>query len=125
MSKCFILLVLLLFTACESDIMEAESLGSNAGIIGTWVEDEYRGDTLLLYRAGELDKLSYSFTLEDDGTFIERKNAGWCATPPIAYNNYEGKWSKLTDSLINVESEYWGGIMFFQLEIILHLFHLC
>ena len=118
MSKWIFLFVVVLFTACESDMAELAALGSNSGIIGTWVEDEYRGDTLLLYRAGEFDKLLYGFTILDDGTFTERKNAGWCNTPPVTMDNFEGTWEAISDSLLDITVAYWGGMMTYQIRII-------
>lgn len=118
MSKWILLFVVVSLTACESDMAELEALGLNSGIIGTWIEDEYRGDTLLLYRAGDLDEHMYSFTIRDDGTFIERKNAGWCTTPPITLDNFEGTWEAVSDSLLDIKVAYWGGMMTYQIRII-------
>jgi len=118
MSKWILLFVVVLLTACESDMAELESLGSNSGIVGTWVEDTLRGDTLLFQRAGKLDEGKYGFTIGDDGSFLERKNAGWCATPPITYENFEGTWEAVSDSLLDIKVAYWGGMMTFQIRII-------
>ena len=118
MSKWILLFVVVLLTACESDMAELEALGSNSGIVGTWVEDAYMGDTLLFQRARQLDEVKYGFIIGDDGTFLERKNAGWCATPPITYENFEGAWEAVSDSLLDIKVAYWGGMMTFQIRII-------
>jgi hypothetical protein len=118
MSRWILLFVVVLLTACESDMAEMEALGSNSGIVGTWVEDTLRGDTLLFQRARKLDEVKYGFTIVDDGTFLERKNAGWCATPPITYENFEGTWEAVSDSLLDIKVAYWGGMMTFQIRII-------
>ena len=95
-----------------------DALGENVGIVGTWVDNGYMGDTLLLYRAGELDSQNYGFTIPEDGTFVERKNSGWCGTPPIAYDNFEGTWEVVSDSLLDITVAYWGGMMTYQIRII-------
>ncbi len=118
MSKWILLFVVVLLTACESDMAELEALGSNSGIVGTWVEDTLRGDTLLFQRARKLDEVKYGFTIGDDGSFLERKNAGWCGTPPITYENFEGTWDAVSDSLLDIKVAYWGGMMTFQIRII-------
>ncbi len=118
MSKWILLFVVVLLTACESEMAELEALGSNSGIVGTWVEDAYMGDTLLFQRARQLDEEKYGFTIGDDGSFLERKNAGWCATPPITYENFEGTWEAVSDSLLDIKVAYWGGMMTFQIRII-------
>ena len=76
------------------------------------------GDTTLLKRAGELDEHKYGFVLKQDGTFIERKNSGWCGTPPIAYANYEGTFEVVSDSLLNITVGYWGGMMTYQIRVV-------
>jgi len=108
----------LLLVSCEKDSMELDALGSNASIVGTWVEDGQKGDTLLLQRSGAFDKEKYGFTINDDGSFIERKNSGWCGTPPIAYDNFEGNWEAVSDSLLDITVAYWGGMMTYQIRIV-------
>ena len=95
-----------------------DALGSNASIVGTWVEDEYKGDTLILQRNGAFDKEKYGFTLNEDGTFVEHKNAGWCGTPPITYDSFDGTWEAVSDSLLDITVAFWGGMMTYQIRII-------
>jgi len=112
------LLVIVLMGSCAKDTMELAALGDNNGIVGTWVEDGYTGDTLLLDRSGKLETDRYGFTIKEDGTFIEHKNAGWCATPPITYDNFDGTWEAVSDSLLNITVAYWGGVMTYQIRIV-------
>jgi hypothetical protein len=104
--------------SCEQDMMELEALGSNTAIVGTWIEDKYQGDTLILYRAGGLDAEKYGFTIHDNGSFIEHKNTGWCGTPPISYDSFEGTWEPVSDSLLDITVGYWGGMMTYQMRIV-------
>ena len=108
----------LLALACEKEQVDLEALGENTGIIGTWVESGYAEDLTLLQRGDQLDPSKYGFTFKEDGTFDERKNAGWCGTPPISYETYEGSWVALSDSLIEITVGYWGGTMNYQIRIV-------
>ena len=118
MKKLFILLLAALLVSCEENLAEADALGENAGIVGTWIADGYEDDLTLLLRGEELDQSKYGFTIREDGTFIERKNAGWCGTPPITYDNFEGSWEVLSDSLLDITVAYWGGTMTYQMRIV-------
>ncbi|RLD84707.1 MAG: hypothetical protein DRJ10_00425 [Bacteroidetes bacterium] len=112
----FFFLAVFAFTSCKKENIEPIEMPD--GLYAIWVENGYSEEISIFKKVSEFDADKYGFQILGRGKFVERKNSGWCATPPIAYINYEGKWSKLTDSLINVETEYWGGTMFFQLEIV-------
>ena len=112
----FFLLIVFVFTACKKEHIEPIEMPH--GLYDFWVENGYDEEISTFKKSSKFEKDKYGFQILDGGKFIARKNSGWCGTPPIAYNNYEGKWTKVSDSLINVESEYWAGIIFFQLEII-------
>jgi hypothetical protein len=117
MKKLFVLLLAVLLISCEKDLLESDALGENAGIVGTWIANGYEDDLTLLIRGEELDLLKYGFIIKEDGTFLERKNAGWCGTPPITYDNFEGTWEALSDSLLDITVAYWGGTMTYQMRI--------
>lgn len=55
----------------------------------------------------------YGFEIRSDGTLIENKNSGWCGTPPITYDRFNGVWEAVEEDLLSVKSDYWGG----QLEM--------
>lgn len=118
MKRLAILVVMFLMFSCEKDLMVSEALGSNVEIIGTWVEDEYKGDTLFLQRSGAFDKEKYGFSIHGDGTFTEHKNAGWCGTPPISYDSFDGTWKAVSDSLLDITVAFWGGMMTYQMRIV-------
>lgn len=118
MKRSVFILLLVMFYSCEADLLNMEALGDNAGIVGTWVEDEYLGDTLFLDRSSSFDKGKYGFTIHEDGTFTEHKNAGWCGTPPITYDSFDGTWEVVTDSLLDITVAYWGGMMTYQIRIV-------
>ncbi len=118
MRKLVSLILLVMLVSCEKEFLEVGDLGENTGLVGTWVQEGYMGDTTLLKRMSALDEHQYGFTIVEDGTFIERKNSGWCGTPPIAYANYDGTWKALSDSLLNITVGYWGGVMTYQIRIV-------
>jgi len=118
MKKLVFLIAVVLLISCEKEVLELDALGANVEIVGTWIEQEYKGDTALFKRAKELDDLKYGFTLGEDGSFIERKNSGWCGTPPISYANYDGTWEALSDSLLSITVGYWGGMMTYQMRVV-------
>ena len=84
-------------------------------LIGYWTnpmyEDNTEGKSIINYERSNalLDDFGGIRFLED-GTLIERKNAGWCGTPPIAYADYSGKWQILNDDEIKINVAYWGGV---------------
>ena len=118
---CLMLLVLGM-VSCEHTEDLAGELGSNSTIIGTWIESDLDEasyvETHLMRRVEELAQDRYGFIVKDDGTFVERKNAGWCATPPISYANFEGEWKALSDSLLKITVGYWGGTMSYEMQIV-------
>jgi hypothetical protein len=118
MKRLVILCIAVMLISCENEMVSLADLGSNAGIVGTWVEDRQQGDTLYLDRSGSFDQEKYGFSIHDDGTFIEHKNAGWCGTPPIAYDSFEGSWEPVSDSLLDITVAYWGGVMTYQIRIV-------
>ena len=124
MKKLLYLLIAIMIISCEKDALETDALGENAGIIGTWVEEidislpVIEDGITRLKRTGELAESGYGFVIKADGTFIERKNAGWCGTPPISYDNFEGSWEPLSDSLLDITVAYWGGILTYQMRIV-------
>lgn len=77
-------------------------------LIGNWNYSDYSDDALLFERStGFIDDHCYKF--KPEGTVTERKNSGWCGTPPISYEDFPGTWSVINDTLIDVSVGYWGG----------------
>ncbi len=118
MKRIALLLLIALMFSCEMEFLEADALGENASIVGTWIEEGYEDDATLMQRAEELDSSKYGFIIHEDGTFTEHKNSGWCGTPPISYAEFEGAWSAVSDSLLDITVGYWGGTMTYQIRIL-------
>ncbi len=87
-------------------------------VVGTWVFDSYDDNVTVLLRSDQLDENQYGFSFSPSGNFIERKNSGWCGTPPIAYKNFEGHWKKLSDNLYSIDVDYWGGKTSYNIQIL-------
>jgi hypothetical protein len=117
MNRWSILLLILLLAGCEKEESDLYALGENVSIVGTWVQQQTEQEQMILKRAAGLNDNLYGFIIREDGTFVERKNAGWCGTPPISYANFDGSWSALSDSLIEITVGYWGGTMNYQIRI--------
>jgi len=118
MKRIVVAWILVMMVSCAEEMSVAEMLGDNSGIFGTWVENGYIEEMAVLERAGALDGDSYGFTIREDGTFIERKNAGFCGTPPVTYANFDGEWVALSDSLLEITVGYWGGTINYQMRIV-------
>jgi hypothetical protein len=86
-------------------------------IKGCWTNPVATDSIWTYNRASALDEDDYGFSFLDNQLFIERKNAGWCGTPPITYANFEGSWNQ-TDSMIFITVDYWGGQADYLWEII-------
>ncbi len=87
-------------------------------LYGTWVMAEYEESATILRRSSELNADEYGFIIHPGGRFTERKNAGFCGTPPISYANFEGDWTHLSENLLDINVGYWGGTTSFKIEII-------
>jgi hypothetical protein len=85
-------------------------------LIGVWKYQGWTESGAIFSRSSEFaDNHCYRFN--GDGTLTERKNSGWCGTPPITYADYAGAWRILNDSLIYVNVGYWGGTTSYRIDI--------
>jgi len=85
-------------------------------LIGVWnYSDFYNNDNIYIRNNEFVDNHCYKFN--SDGTMTERKNSGWCGTPPITYADYSGTWNIINDTLIQISVGYWGGTAQYKLDI--------
>jgi len=102
-----------LFTSCTKEEIKIDQ---DNLLIGIWIYSDFQDNTAIYTRDQEfVDNHCYKFN--NDGTLNERKNSGWCGTPPISYADYTGSWSVLNDTLIQIKVGYWGGTMSYKLDI--------
>ncbi len=119
MTKSMLILILglaaLLMSACNEEPTQPTPAPA---LLGTWVERGMEGDTTIMQRVAKLDAERYGFAFINGGKFLERKNVGWCGTPPITYGDFAGEWMRQTENTVHVDVDYWGGRMHYDMRII-------
>lgn len=108
MKSAIILLSFFVFilTSCQKESITVKP--ESTDLIGTWINPQYSETEITFDRSTDLPEKNYGINLMSEGKLIERKNIGWCGTPPISYSDYEGNWSE-NDSIIQINVGYWGG----------------
>ena len=105
--------IMLIISSCKKDEIKIDP---NNLLIGTWNYSDYQDNAMVYIRSGKfIDNRGYKFN--SDGTVVERTFAGWCATPPVSYSNYQGTWSILNDTLIQTAITYYDGLRPYRLAI--------
>jgi len=115
MKKVFLILafIILLLNSCTKDEVKIDPENL---LIGIWTYTGYEENEEVFTRSQMFtDNRCYRFN--SDGTLTERKNSGWCGTPPISYSDYRGNWTIINDTLIRIRAGYWGGTMTYRLDI--------
>ena len=104
-----IALAVILFASCDkSDNKEPQDF------IGCWAYPAYadnaEGKIIISYeRIRSLPNNSDGIEFMKNTSLIERKNAGWCGTPPITYSDFSGNWRVQNENII-IDVAYWGGM---------------
>lgn len=62
-------------------------------LVGTWVQTGYEESAVVYTRSSRLKDDGPGMVIQADGRIVLRGIAGWCATPPVGYVNYDGRWS--------------------------------
>ena len=114
-ARLIILLFGFSFIACEKN--NDNTAASNDDLIGSWFNPQYNDSIATFERSEGLLDNEYGFSFHEENTFIERKNAGWCGTPPISYADFDGTWTK-NDSIIEITVDYWGGTADYTWKIV-------
>lgn len=97
---------ILALVSCQKD--EIPEMNQDKNLIGNWINPIYI-DTLVTYEWSEkLIDNQYGISFMPDNELTERKNNGWCGTPPVTTADYQGTWTK-SDSIVNINVGYWGG----------------
>jgi len=113
--KMILFFSLIVLVSCEKN--EPVVMNESEKLIGSWV-NPVMIDTLWKYqRVATLKDNDYGMSFKEGQLFVERKNAGWCGTPPVAYDDFDGTWTK-NDSVINITVAYWGGLVSYQWKVI-------
>lgn len=109
----YLLFVVSVLLSCKKDEI---NIDRDNLLIGTWIYTDYQNELSVYSRVGKFTD-NYCIRFNDDGSILERKNAGWCGTPPVTYADYEGSWSIINDTLIEVKSQFWGGTSINRFDI--------
>ena len=109
----FIILILGLLSSCKNDFDDI----SNSPIIGSWVNVSYDNNLITLEKSNNLKSNDYGITFKGNGSLVERKNSGWCGTPPVSYSDFDGAW-RIKGSLIQISVGYWGGQTEYKWKIV-------
>lgn len=109
--------IVVLTTVMLSCSLNDNTLYEDDPLVGSWIEQEYLDSTFVMKRAAALKENDYGFTIAANQKFRERKNAGWCGTPPISYADYDGTW-QYKDSILQIEVEYWGGMATYSWKVL-------
>lgn len=99
--------------SCRKDDIK---INSDNLLIGVWNYEVYQGEAAVFIRS-EVFTDNHCYMFNTDGTLTERKNSGWCGTPPVSYSDFDGTWKILNDTLIYVTVGYWGGTTSYKLDI--------
>ena len=107
--------IAVLFLACEKE--NNPELGDTISLIGYWVDPQINDSIFTFEKAEKLPDNDYGLAFKEGQEFLERKNSGWCGTPPISYSDYAGTWN-LDGPIINITVGYWGRIVDYKWRII-------
>jgi hypothetical protein len=113
--KLFLLFLIFGMTACENGSLPV--IDDSEPVTGYWI-NPVSIDTLWQYERSVAFKNDASgICFKSGDKFVERKNSGWCGTPPVSYANYEGTWTR-SDSILNISVGFWGGTVDYEWKII-------
>ncbi len=87
-------------------------------LLGTWVFEKYDDDITVLKKSNDFHSEKYGIKFNNDLSLVERKNAGWCGTPPITYDNFDGSWKMLDENTVELDVVSWDGNMYITIEIV-------
>jgi len=107
----------LLFFSCSNSVLELEEPINQNSLEGYWINGEFTDSIYTYQRTDSLRSDQYCFGFKEDGVFVENKNAGWCATPPVFYDRFTGEWA-LNDSLVSISVPYWGGMSHYTWRLV-------
>jgi hypothetical protein len=114
-----IILFSLLFVLGISSCKKSDNRPSypDDSLVSAWIHPQYTDSIITFERSEKLIPGDYGLLLKNNYSLTERKNSGWCGTPPIVYGDFEGNWSKSNDTL-NMEVGFWGGTTHIKWQVL-------
>lgn len=105
--------LILILPGCRED----ESDQNPDSLHGYWINPVYSGQEITFMRSNSFRTNEYGIYFKENRKLVERKNSGWCATPPVSYADYEGTW-KQNGNRVLLHLSYWGGWMDVEWQIV-------
>jgi hypothetical protein len=105
--------LLIIIAGCSKEKIQIDP---DSLLIGVWNYSDFSDNSYVYTRSSDF-AVAPCFKFNGDGTMTERKNSGWCGTPPVTYADYPGTWEILNDTLIQISVGYWGGTIDYKLDI--------
>lgn len=109
----FVVTLLFISIGCSKDNIQIDP---DSFLLGVWNYSDFNNNDNIYIRSFEFIE-NHCYEFNSDGTMTERKNSGWCGTPPITYADYQGTWNIINDTLIQINVGYWGGTIKYKLDI--------
>lgn len=75
-------------------------------ITATWVYSTTQNSVSVYVKQERFDDQKSGLQFKEDGAFTIRRNESDCGTPPIQYQNFHGKWTMSSDSVITTSYRY-------------------
>ncbi len=115
MKKIFILSAAccLLLTSCSKDEIPIDK---DNLLLGVWNYSRAENEVFVYSRAQAFSQCP-GYTFRSDGSLTERNLAGFCATPPVSYSDYQGRWTFLGRNLVKVDVSNYDGPETYTIEI--------
>jgi len=116
MRNIILILILLIAISCSKDSEQIENK-SDHSVIGTWIHSSFNEDIRVLYRNNEFID-NYGVKFIENYELIEKRNSGFCGTPPISYAEFKGKWNEISEQIIEINIDFWEENLTYQIEIV-------
>lgn len=110
--------LIFLLTSCDDSDDKILPIDPDNLLIGHWsYRQSTEGNQSTYQRVDQFIEDEYGFLLDHNNQFIERRNAGWCGTPPMVLENFEGTWEQ-EENRINISVDNWNGEAHYTWEVI-------
>lgn len=83
-----------------------------------WIYEDYKNGNLIYESKRNFKKGRPGIEFTSNGTITRKQNSGWCGTPPIDFEIVSGTWKNISDSVVEIEYKYWGGLAKDTLQIV-------
>jgi hypothetical protein len=85
-------------------------------LLGVWNYTRADNEVFIYSRAQSFSQC-LGYTFREDGSLVERGLAGFCATPPVSYSDYQGTWTILSRNMVKVDVSNYDGPKSYRMEI--------